>query len=86
MVLSDKKILQLWRHEGKTPADFFGSYQGALTLQRSIMEHFNEKVPLPRLYKILGQDMDYLTKIRPNRRFERRSYSSVMAVGQIWQV
>ncbi len=68
-MISDKKILQLWR----SPT-FSGSYRGIKTFQILLKTDLNIDVSQERLYNILKTDPIFLIHQQPIRNFERRVY------------
>jgi hypothetical protein len=68
-MVSDKKLLQLWRSP-----NFSGSYRGIKTFQILLKTDLNIDVSEDRLYKLLKTDPIFLIHQKPQRKFERRSY------------
>jgi len=68
-MVSDKKLLQLWRSP-----NFTGSYRGIKTFQVLLKTDLNIDVSQERLYKILKNDPIFLIHQKPQRNFIRRSY------------
>ncbi len=68
-MISDKKILQLWR----SPT-FAGSYRGIKTFQLLLKTDLNIDVSQNRLYKLLKTDPIFLIHQKPIRDFDRRVY------------
>ena len=68
-MISDKKILELW----KSP-NFTGSYRGIRTFQILLKTDLDIDVSQKRLYSVLKKDSTFLIHQKPHRNFERRSY------------
>ena len=68
-MVSDEKILELWR----SPT-FTGSYRGVRTFQMLLKTDLDIDVSLRRLYQILKKDPIFIIHQKPKRNFERRSY------------
>ncbi len=68
-MVTDKKLLQLWRSP-----NFFGSYRGVKTFQILLKTDLNIDVTQERLYKLLKTDPIFLIHQKPQRNFQRRSY------------
>jgi hypothetical protein len=68
-MLSDEKILELWRDP-----TFSGSYRGIRTFQILLKTDLNVDVSQKKLYDILKKDSIFLIHTKPKRKFERRHY------------
>ena len=68
-MVSDEKILELWR----SPT-FTGSYRGVRTFQILLKTDLDIDVSLKRLYQVLKTDPIFIIHQKPKRNFDRRSY------------
>lgn len=68
-VISDEKILQLWRDPTLSL-----SYRGIRTFQLLLKTDLDISVGIARLYRVLKKDSIYLMHKRPIRNFARRFY------------
>jgi hypothetical protein len=68
-MVSDKRILQLWR----SPT-FSGSYRGIRTFQLLLKTDLNIDVSQKKLYELLRNDPIFLIHQKPIRKFDRRAY------------
>ena len=68
-MISDKKLLELWRSP-----NFSGSYRGIKTFQILLKTDLNIEVSQERLYKLLKTDRIFLIHQRSPKKFDRRSY------------
>ena len=70
-MLSDEEIVKLWQDK-----EFNGSFSGIKNFKTFLHTDLNEDVSERRLYNILKKFPDYVSQLRPIRKYPTRSYVS----------
>lgn len=68
-MLSDEDIIKLWQDK-----NFGGSFSGIRTLKQFLKTDFDESVSEKRLYNIFKNFPDYVSQLRPIRKYPTRNY------------
>jgi hypothetical protein len=70
-MLSDEEIISLWQNK-----EFGGSFSGIKNFKIFLKTDLNENVSEKRLYNIFKNVPDYVSQLRPIRKYPTRSYVS----------
>lgn len=68
-MLTDEEIIKLWQDKS-----FGGSFSGIQNFKLFLQTDFNENISANRLYQIFKNFPDYVSQLRPIRKYPTRSY------------